>query len=732
MYISFKPRNKLLLTGSFELVWAITTAAGLAIAAAVPVHSKVLPATPTCTTLKQHRVEPGATLEATSTCLTLKRHVVQSGEIIEAIARHYNVLPKAVLTANPGVEPTTLQIGQILLVPIPTSTAKSPPTLFANQAPSPSNSHEQQIIHFVWLSGLGVVALGSIILMGWHWQRCRRNQMQLLDFSVITIHETALTVGQQRREQLVNWLLGLKATTGQGLISAALYCRRGVNSLCTSLMPAHMLSSQRALSGSVAPDSTAKYPQTPLLSSTAAQERAIYGGASSSTVTPVEHTANLPDTPNPAPSFKPAADPEGHWSTSVQNLLNQPPSALFPRLMLAGLGFCCAFVIWAWLGQMEEVGDAPGQLVPEGETYKIHPIELGKIVHIAVEEGQTVKVGQVMVELDTQLAAGEVERLEQLLTAYQTELMQKQALAERVRLETETRSEIAIAGIQAQEAALAQANANSVMTRELLNQLRIDADAHEDRLGRLKPLVDAGALSQESMFEAEEAWRDRQRSITQSQGELEKARSETARLQVELTQTQAEASRTQLEAQQQLQQLKVEATQLKGKITDTQNLLNAAQAQLEQQFLYAPATGVVLSLNVSNIGEVVQPGQTIAEIAPHGAPLVLSANLPNTEAGFVKMGMPVKVKFDAYPYQDFGIISGEVVALSPDAKANEQLGQVYQVEVALERDYVIEDGEKIPFKAGQTAIASIVIRRRRIVDILLDPIRKLQASGVDL
>jgi HlyD family secretion protein len=55
-------------------------------------------------------------------------------------------------------------------------------------------------------------------------------------------------------------------------------------------------------------------------------------------------------------------------------------------------------------------------------------------------------------------------------------------------------------------------------------------------------------------------------------------------------------------------------------MTETRTLLNSARAKLVQRFLYAPIDGVVSSLNIRNIGEVVQPGQTIAEMAPQTAP----------------------------------------------------------------------------------------------------------------
>jgi HlyD family secretion protein len=93
--------------------------------------------------------------------------------------------------------------------------------------------------------------------------------------------------------------------------------------------------------------------------------------------------------------------------------------------------------------------------------------------------------------------------------------------------------------------------------------------------------------------------------------------------------------------------------------------------------------------------------------------------------------MAVQVKFDAYPYQEYGIISGKVTSVSPDAEVDEQLGGVYKTEITLERNYVIENGEKIYFKPGQTANADIIIRDRRIADLFLDPIRQLKEGGIN-
>ncbi len=478
-----------------------------------------------------------------------------------------------------------------------------------------------------------------------------------------------------------------------------------------------------------------------------------------------------------------------HWSTSVHTLLDQPPSILPQRIILGGTVFCLAFLAWAWFGQIEQVGTARGKLIPEGETYKIQPVELGKIIDVAVKEGQEVKAGQVLVEIDPQLANQEVERLEQMLKTYRMQLSQKQDLLEKVRLETQANAAIAAAATLAHREAIAleeekaqtirrllaqqdiemeayrerqtQLNPISQIARERLDQLQAQITSHQERIKRLKPLVEQGAVSQEYLFQAEQELRQTQQQITQSrlqdytsaneqvfqanqalrelqaratqqQGDLASAIQEIERLQVELTQKQAEEQRIQLEAQQRIKQLELEIAEIEGNMAQTQTLLASARTKARQNYLKAPVNGIVSSLEIERPGKVVQAGETVVEIAPQGSPLVLSAVLPNDKAGLIREGMPVQVKLDAYPYQDYGIIPGTVNFISADSKSDQRLGEVYRVEIILKQNYVTDNQQPIKFKAGQTATADIIIRRRRILDVVLEPIRQLKHDGIKM
>ena len=477
------------------------------------------------------------------------------------------------------------------------------------------------------------------------------------------------------------------------------------------------------------------------------------------------------------------------YSLQMQSLLEEPPSSLPIQMIMGSMVFLLTFTAWAWFGKIENIGKAQGKLVPKGETYKIESIDSAKISQIAVTEGEKVEAGQLIASLDSKQQKTEVARLNEILGLHQSELTQKHSLLKKVKLESKTRRAIAQAEIQTQqlsiESAIAQAEVAerllsqrqsqlkayisrqekvkdlSELEREQLDQIDSQLKEHRHRVARLKPLLDEGAITQEAMFQATEALHQTQQqsldlklkgisnigeqifqseqslremnaNITQSRGELVSAQREIERLEAELLHKIAQKQKSELESQQKIQQLELEINQTKTKIAETKNQLASAKNQLEKRFLKSPVAGTVLAFNVKNTGKVIQSGEIVAEIAPHASPLVLSAMLLDREAGFIKPGMSAQIKLDAYSYQDYGAIPGKVISVSADSKTDEKLGAVYQVEIELERNYITDDLRKILFKPGQTAVADITIRRRRVADILLDPIKKLEKDGIDL
>ncbi|MGG6267500.1 HlyD family type I secretion periplasmic adaptor subunit [Leptolyngbya sp. AN03gr2] len=480
----------------------------------------------------------------------------------------------------------------------------------------------------------------------------------------------------------------------------------------------------------------------------------LYGGTVTSD--PV-----MPQVPiHSAASSLEQSSPAEKWSAALQNVLDRPPPSLPDRLVVGGVIFCAAFGAWATTSQIEEVGRAQGRLIPQGDTYKVHPAVSGKIARLYVQEGQAVKAGQVIAQLENEIALNRVEALRQEQFSYEKELLQTENLIDKTRSEAQTRLTISDAEIRAHTATIAQVQAKlqggdtaiaqvkekANINQAVLAQLQEDASNQQERLTRWKYLVDQGALARDQLFQAQQQFGERQRTITQQAGEIQqtiaesqKMRSdlqqivaESQQLRARLAQKYAEGQNAQLQAQQAIQQLLVQRTQVIAKMQQSEKLLQQASSELNQLTLKAPVDGIVSALNIHNRGEVVQSGQTITEIAPKTAPLILIAALPTREAGFVKVGDKVQIKFDAYPYQDYGIFEGKVVSMSPDVKLDERIGAVYRVEISLDRHSISTPAQRIELKAGQTATAEIIVRRRTISEMLLEPIRQLQKGGLSL
>ena len=188
-----------------------------------------------------------------------------------------------------------------------------------------------------------------------------------------------------------------------------------------------------------------------------------------------------------------------------------------------------------------------------------------------------------------------------------------------------------------------------------------------------------------------------------------------------------------LRTQEQFKDLQGQLDLLKSQIAQTTTQLKSLDIQLQQRTVRSPIDGMIFELPVTKPGQVLQSGQRIARIAPKGKEMVIKAQMPSSETGFLKVGMPVKVKFDAYPFQEYGIAKGNVKWISPDSKEAKQGGaEIYELEISLDKPYIENDNKRIKLTPGQSATAEVIVRQRQVIDLLLDPFKKLQKGGLEL
>jgi multidrug efflux pump subunit AcrA (membrane-fusion protein) len=192
--------------------------------------------------------------------------------------------------------------------------------------------------------------------------------------------------------------------------------------------------------------------------------------------------------------------------------------------------------------------------------------------------------------------------------------------------------------------------------------------------------------------------------------------------------------REELETSQlQLRQLMVnrpvaETMEQQNRIARLQSEIAAAELTLQHTTLTAPVSGIITTLGVRGSGEVLQPGQTIATIAPTGVHLVVEAQLANKDIAFIEKGLPAKLKFDAFPFQDYGVVEGTVIEVSPDAQVDRESGSFYKVTIAPRKTEIAAKGKNVPLRPGLAVSAEIIVERKSILSLLLEPFRKLKSE----
>lgn len=139
--------------------------------------------------------------------------------------------------------------------------------------------------------------------------------------------------------------------------------------------------------------------------------------------------------------------------------------------------------------------------------------------------------------------------------------------------------------------------------------------------------------------------------------------------------------------------------------------------EYENKDVVAPYDGVIKTLNFGKEGAVVTSTQVVAEILPEDSQLVVEAEVSNKDIGFIEVEQEVDVKVDTYDYQKYGMLTGTVVYISPDAIENEKMEKIYKVQILLE-----DDRNKLELTQGMECSVEIKTDRRRIIEFFLEPL----------
>jgi HlyD family secretion protein len=407
--------------------------------------------------------------------------------------------------------------------------------------------------------------------------------------------------------------------------------------------------------------------------------------------------------------------------------------------------FVVGFITWSIFAPLDSALMAPGVIVVESHRKTIQHLEGGIVKDILVKEGQTVKSGETLIQLDdTQarvqlallqdeadgLAADEArlvaERDGTDQLTFPPELMSRQndpkvaedmrgaqktfetkrdSLQEQIGILTQRKGENGrvVAGLRDEQAAL-----ETQIT--LINQ----------EAGNVQQMVNKGLEPLPRLLALQRQAAD----LTGQRGQLlEKI------TQVDLNNGETDIQIVNLKSQALDDALK-ELRDDQGKRYDLSDRIQAARDVLTRTTLSAPVAGKVVELSVHTKGAVIKPGETVMEIVPEKDQLEVEAHIRPEDAEYVYIGQDAKVNLTSYMQRRLPMISGTVTGFSADRITDQRTGQAYfNALVSVDRSALkaFPDVRIIPGMPCQVAIET---GTRTALAYFIEPIRDVIRNGM--
>lgn len=383
------------------------------------------------------------------------------------------------------------------------------------------------------------------------------------------------------------------------------------------------------------------------------------------------------------------------------------PTGLLTGLLAVVVGCALVFLSLASYARKETL---IGSVVPKAGLAPIATLEGGTVLEVLAQQGQTIRRGQplAIISADKVVTGGaEMGTILDQANALQSEAVARQAQAEADML----RSSLSDADIRQR--------ALQARRARLESDLKVSGERAKiarDRVDRASGLAAQGYVSQIQI----QTWRDAalqaDLAVSSTAQELEDADASLRRLRIEITQSR-------LKAAQALATYDSSRAGLQGQ--------RASQLPMQRVIVTASVDGRIASLT-ARPGGVFASGAELGTIIPAGSPLEVELIAPSKAVGFIRPGAPVKLMYDAFPYQSFGMASGRVarIAEAPLQRqgAEGATGQGsgsnvgYAVRVALDAQSMQAYGRSWALVPGMNVSGIVVLERRSALLWLLDPI----------
>jgi hemolysin D len=432
------------------------------------------------------------------------------------------------------------------------------------------------------------------------------------------------------------------------------------------------------------------------------------------------------------------------------SILTEEPKRALQAFVYAMAALLVIALAWSFIGRADVIVAEQGTLEPASEVRRFYAPVDGELTNLYVAEGQPVTKGDVVARLNSrgaveaagnamqaQLKLENAEREWQQFPEKKVLLEQKAAVA-RQAMELEERQyqkRVAVGTsklVEEQKAQMSQARTSVEEAERARDAAQLEAEKFERvysaNNGGVSLLQVEGKRNARQA--AENAYRLAQsklnelaahqgEELAQAEAQLESSGEQLKKLRLDYESATNELTTAEEKLRLQLDTARAEAdtaSRIRFENIDKDNFLQ----------ILAPATGIVTDLTSTQPGDKVQANSPLGGIVSSNSRYVVKVEIAEQDRAFLREGQRVKLKFNAFPYQRYGVIDGTLDYISPTTRPSSQAKQpVYEGRVSLERDHYQIGETKYSLRYGMTATVEIVVRQRRLIDMMLDPFRQI-------
>jgi hemolysin D len=423
--------------------------------------------------------------------------------------------------------------------------------------------------------------------------------------------------------------------------------------------------------------------------------------------------------------------------------LQETPVSPAPRVaMWLIIAFALIAVLWAIFGRVEMVATAHGKLVPNDRTKVIQAFETATVKAIKVTDGQLVKAGEVLLELDATVADADSSRFSNDYVSALAQGGRAKAMLAAI-ASGKAPSLPSLAGVsperRAQEqrildgqygeyqaklsridAEIARREAELVSTREIVRKLELTAPIAKQRAQDLKDLVDKSFVSKHGYLEKEQVRIEQEGDLATQRSRINELTAMIGEGRAQRFALVAETRRIALDSLNEAEQ----------KASTYGQELVKAESRGKLMTLTAPVDGTIQQLAVHTVGGVVTAAQPLMIIVPTDNPLEIEAFLENKDIGFVNPQQTAEIKIETFPFTKYGTIHALVTHVSKDAISDEKKGLIYSMRVKPERTTIQVEDKTVNLSPGMAVTVEVKTGTRRVIEYFLSPL--LQYGGESL